>query len=112
MTHRTGEPMQAASNRPELQWALDREIVLSRVFDFPRDLVFRAWTDSKHVDQWFGPSGFQCKTYEADVRVGGKWRFDLIAPNGHVYTNRVVYLEIKPPELLVFDHGSDQDDDP
>ncbi|MFO1447365.1 MAG: SRPBCC family protein [Opitutaceae bacterium] len=91
---------------------LDREIVLCRVFNAPRELVFKAWTDAAHISHWFGPKGFVTTTHEMDVRVGGRWRFDMTAPNGTVFTNRVVYLEIKEPELLVFDHGVDQDNDP
>ncbi len=93
-------------------WSLDREIVLSRVFDAPRELVFRMWTEREHVTRWFGPRGFTCTTHEMEARVGGRWRFDMRAPDGKVYTNRIEYLEITPPERIVFDHGSDQDDDP
>lgn len=90
---------------------LSREIVLSRVFDAPRALVFRAWTDPSAVAHWFGPKGFTCVTHEMDVRIGGKWRFDFFAPDGTKYDNRVVYLEISPNDRLVFDHGTDKDDD-
>ncbi len=93
-------------------WALDREIVLSRVFDAPRDLVFRAWTEKEHFAKWFGPSGFTTTLREADMRVGGLLRFDMRAPDGKVWDNRIEFLEIKRPELIVFDHGSDKDDDP
>ena len=93
-------------------WALEREIVLSRVFDAPRELVFAAWTDAEHLPRWFGPRGFRCETHEIDIRVGGKWRFDMIAPDGKVYSNRMVFLEMRKPELLVMDHGTDEDDDP
>ena len=96
---------------PEVPWSLDREIVLSRVFEAPRKLVFAAWTKEEHLTKWFGPKGFTTKTHECDLRVGGRWRFDMTAPNGKVFDNRVVFLEIKTPELLVFDHGSDKDDD-
>lgn len=99
-------------SRAATTWALDREIVLARVFDAPRDLVFRAWTERGNIDKWFGPKGFTCVTHEMDVQVGGKWRFDLIAPNGHKFDNRIVFLDIASPERLVFDHGSDKDDDP
>lgn len=91
---------------------LDREIVLSRVFNAPRELVFKAWTDAAQISRWFGPKGFTTTTHEMDARVGGRWRFDMKAPDGTVYTNRVVFLEIRAPELLVFDHGADQDNDP
>src|SRR5690348_13034750 len=93
-------------------WALDREIVLTRVCDAPRELVFEAWTKSEHVSRWFGPKGFTTTTHEMNVRPGGMWRFDMRAPDGKVYDNRCVYLEVKAPERLVFDHGHDKDDDP
>jgi uncharacterized protein YndB with AHSA1/START domain len=93
-------------------WSLDREIVLSRVFDAPRELVFRMWTEREHITRWFGPRGFTCTTHEMEARVGGRWRFEMVSPDGKVFTNRIEYLEITPPERLVFDHGSDQDDDP
>jgi len=95
----------------EVPWSLDREIVLSRVFDAPRELVFAAWTKAEHLTKWFGPKGLTTKTHECDVRTGGRWRFDMIAPDGQVFDNRIVFLEIKAPELLVLDHGSDKDDD-
>jgi uncharacterized protein YndB with AHSA1/START domain len=95
----------------EVPWSLDREIVLSRVFDAPRELVFEAWTKEEHLSKWFGPKGFTTKTHECDVRVGGRWRFDMIGPDGKVWDNRIVFLEIRAPELIVFDHGSDKDDD-
>jgi uncharacterized protein YndB with AHSA1/START domain len=97
---------------PRGEWSLDREIVLSRVFAAPRELVWKAWTDKDHIDKWFGPKGFTLKTHEIDIRVGGRWRFDMIAPDGTLYDNRMVFLEMKAPELLVMDHGHDQDDDP
>ncbi len=93
-------------------WALDREIVLTRVFDAPRDLVYRAWTEKEHFVKWFGPRGFTTTIHSADMRVGGVLRFDMLAPDGTVYDNRIVFREMKRPELLVFDHGSDKDNDP
>lgn len=94
------------------EWPLDREIVLTQVFDAPRELVFDAWTKPEHLSRWFGPKGFTLTTHEADIRVGGRWRFVFHGPDGTNYDNRMVFLEIKRPELLVFDHGSDRDDDP
>ena len=91
---------------------IEREIVLSRVIDAPRELVFKAWTDREHLAKWFGPKDFTCTTHEMDLRVGGKWRFDMKAPNGTLYPNRMDFLEIRKPDLLVFDHGSDMEKDP
>ena len=94
------------------QSILEREIVLSRVFPYPRELVFRAWTDPQQIPKWFGPNGFVCTTHEIDIRVGGRWRFDMRGPDGTVYPNRMVFLEIVSPKLIVMDHGHDIDDDP
>jgi len=102
----------SANNADPYAWDLDREIVLSRVFDAPRALVFKVWTDAEHVGKWFGPKGFTCTTHAIDVRVGGRWRFDFHAPDGTVYSNRMEYLEIVPNEKIVADHGSDVDNDP
>jgi uncharacterized protein YndB with AHSA1/START domain len=96
----------------EVVWALEREIVLSRVYDAPRELVWKMWTEEKHVSQWFGPKGFTTTTEEHDARVGGRWRFVMVAPDGTRFDNRVVFLEVKPYERLVFDHGKDKDEDP
>jgi len=93
-------------------WALDREIVLVRVLDAPRDAVFTAWTDADAFCRWFGPEGFACTVREMDVRVGGRARFDMVSSDGVVYTNRFDYLDIVPSERLVLDHGADVDDDP
>jgi uncharacterized protein YndB with AHSA1/START domain len=72
--------MTSSNNAALSQWALDREIVLSRVIDARRDVVFSAWTDPKHLPSWFGPTGFKIETKEIDICVGGLWRFDMIAP--------------------------------
>ena len=93
-------------------WALDREIVLVRVLGAPRDAVFAAWTDADAFCQWFGPDGFTCTVREMDVRRGGRARFDMISPEGTVFTSRFDYLDVVPGERLVLDHGSDIDDDP
>lgn len=95
----------------DVTWSLDREVVLSRVYAAPRDLVFKAWTEKEHLTRWFGPKGFTTTTREIDVRVGGRWCFDMISPDGKVYDNRVTFLEIRSPDLLVFDHGADKDVD-
>jgi uncharacterized protein YndB with AHSA1/START domain len=93
-------------------WALDREIVLVRVLDAPRDAVFAAWTDPQAFCEWFGPEGFTCTLRTMDVRPGGRTQFDMTAPDGTVYTNRFDYLEVVPAVRLVLDHGSDIDEDP
>ena len=104
--------MTSAANPALSQWALDREIVLSRVIDAPRDLVFSAWSDPRHLPQWFGPKGFRIETKEIDVREGGCWRFDMIGPDGTVYPNRMRFRRIEKPRLIEADHGTDADEDP
>jgi uncharacterized protein YndB with AHSA1/START domain len=99
-------------DEPLSVWSLDREIVLSRVIDAPRELVFSAWVDPRHLPQWFGPAGFKIETKSIEIRVGGEWRFDMIAPNGTRYTNRMHFRRIERPSLIEFDHGSDKDNDP
>ena len=91
-------------------WSPEREIVLSRVLDAPRHEVHAAWT-SPDIGSWFRPRGFTCTIHEMDVRPGGRWRIDLTAPDGENYPNRIEYLEVVPDTRLVFDHGSDSDDD-
>jgi uncharacterized protein YndB with AHSA1/START domain len=90
----------------------DRELVFTRVFNAPRELVFEAWTDPEHVGQWWGPNGFRTTTHEMDVRPGGVWRFIMHGPDGVDYPNRIVYVEIARPERLVYKHGSDIESDP
>jgi uncharacterized protein YndB with AHSA1/START domain len=90
----------------------DREIVLSRVFDAPRDLVFRAWTEPQHVPHWWGPKGFTTTTHHMDVRPGGEWRFVMHGPDGRDYPNRITYVEVAPPGRLVYRHGGGDDVEP
>jgi uncharacterized protein YndB with AHSA1/START domain len=97
---------------PWRDWPLDREIVLGRVIDAPRSLVYAAWTDPDQIQQWFGPDGFAIETKEIDLRLGGVWRFDMVGPDGTRYANRMVFLRMEVPSLIEVEHGSDQDDDP
>lgn len=91
---------------------LDREVVMSRVVDGDRETAFRAWTDPEQIVQWFGPAGFRIDTHEIDIREGGLWRFDMIALDGTVFSNRMTFLRIDAARLIEFIHGSDTDDDP
>jgi len=82
-----------------------RSIVVTRLFDAPRTLVFDAWTDAKHVGRWWGPKGFTTTTHQIDVRPGGVWRLTMHGPDGADYPNKITYLEIVKPERLVYDNG-------
>jgi len=88
----------------ETESTTDREIVATRVFDAPRELVFDAWTDPKKIGQWWGPNGFTITTFEMDVKPGGVWRFIMHGPDGRDYQNKIVYAEVVRPERLVYDH--------
>jgi len=80
------------------------EIAITRIFDAPRETVWRAFTDSKLVAKWWGPNGFTNTIQEMDVRPGGTWRFIMHSPEGKDYENRIVYKEIMRPERIVFEH--------
>lgn len=97
---------------PWSEWPLDREIVITRIVDAPRSLVFEAWTDPAQLPLWFGPEGFAIETKEIDIRVGGQWRFDMIAPDGTRYGNRMTFLRLVAPALIEVHHGPDKDADP
>src|SRR5262245_14135098 len=101
-----------STNKALDQWDIEREIVLSRVIKAKREFVFAAWADPKHLPRWFGPAGMKIETKEIDIRVGGRWRFHMIAPNGHVWTNRMYFRRIEAPRLIEIDHGKDEDNDP
>ncbi|MGX1305563.1 uncharacterized protein YndB with AHSA1/START domain [Amorphus suaedae] len=101
-----------ASGSPWRDWPLDREIVLARVIDAPRSVVYAAWADPDQIGAWFGPEGMTIETREIDLRPGGVWRFDMVAADGTRYTNRMVFLRMEAPALIEVEHGSDEDNDP
>jgi uncharacterized protein YndB with AHSA1/START domain len=78
------------------------EITITRVFDSPRELVWKAWTDPMHLAQWWGPKMFSNSVCEADARVGGAWHIVMRAPDGREYPCGGVYREVVEPERLVF----------
>jgi uncharacterized protein YndB with AHSA1/START domain len=82
----------------------EREIVISRVFDAPQNLVFSAWTDPKHLPAWWGPKGFTTTIHEMDVRPGGTWRLTMHGPDGTDYKNRIIFVEVVRSERLVYRH--------
>jgi uncharacterized protein YndB with AHSA1/START domain len=83
----------------------DREASHIRVYQAPRELVWKAWTDPKHLVNWFGPAGFKNTFHQFDLRPGGVWLFTMHGPDGTDYENKVVFLEIEKPYRLVYDHG-------
>lgn len=96
-------------------WSLDREVVLVKVLDHPRNKVFAAWTDPAALAQWYGPDGLAIETHEADIREGGVWRFDMVGVfegRDQRFPNLMRFLEIVPDERIVMDHGTPDPDDP
>ena len=89
-----------------------RSIVGTRVFDAPRELVFSAFTDPKHLAQWWGPDGFTTTTSRFEFRQGGVWRFVMHGPDGRDYQNRITFDEIIAPERIVYRHGGGDDVEP
>jgi len=87
------------------------EIVISRVFAAPRELVWQAWTDTKHVGRWWGPAGFTTTTHSMDFRPGGSWRYTMHGPDGRDYGNRVEYIEIDKPSRLIYTLRGEGSDD-
>jgi len=91
----------------------EREVVITRIFDAPRALVFKAWTDPKHLKRWWGPKMFTNPVCEVDARVGGAWRIVMRSPDGVDYPCGGVYREIVEPERLVFTNiATDNDGNP
>ncbi len=89
-----------------------RAIVGVREYDAPRDLVFAAFTDPRHLAQWWGPNGFTTTTHSFDMRPGGVWRHVMHGPDGRDYQNRITYEEVVPPERLVYRLGDGEDVEP
>lgn len=78
-----------------------RTIVMRRVFDAPRRLVYEALTKPEHLKRWWGPRSLTLVVCEIDLRVGGGYRFVQRAPDGQQFAFRGVYLELRPPERIV-----------
>jgi uncharacterized protein YndB with AHSA1/START domain len=83
----------------------DREVIITRVLDAPRELVWEAWTNPEHITHWWGPDGFTTTIEKMDLRIGGEWKYMMVGPDGTRYPNHMVYKEVMPPSKLVSDHG-------
>lgn len=79
-----------------------RELKLSRVLAAPRDLVFAAWHEPKHLAAWWGPKGWTLPSMEQDFRVGGAYRVVMRSPEGEDFAHSGEYKEIVPPERIAF----------
>lgn len=88
----------------------DREIVVTRKFDAPRETVFAAFTEREHAEKWWVPSG--TTTHEWDAKPGGLWRYSMPSPDGAVYPFKIKFIEIAKPTRLVYDYGTDAENAP
>lgn len=76
----------------------ERTMVLERLIPAPRPLVWGAWMNAESLPRWWGPDGFSCRTKRIDLRTGGEWVFDMIAPDGTVFPNHHLYHEVRPEQ--------------
>jgi uncharacterized protein YndB with AHSA1/START domain len=92
----------AATRSSAAEAASDRELTITRVFDAPRSLVFKVWTDPEHLARWFGPRDWATPSVQADIRPGGAYRIGIRSPKGDDHRMTGVYREIVAPERIVF----------
>ena len=83
----------------------DREVVVSRVVAAPPDLVFEAFTEVRHLSQWWGPDGFTTTTRSFEFRVGGEWHFVMHGPDGTDYPEWITWTRIDPGRRIELLHG-------
>lgn len=80
------------------------ELIITRILNAPRELVWEVWTDPKHISQWWGPNGFTTTTQKMEVKEGGEWDLIMHGPDGVDYKNKHVFSTIVKPELIIFKH--------
>jgi len=88
----------------------EREIVIDRLINAPRALVFEAFTEVRHLSQWWGPEGFTTSTRAFEFRVGGAWDFVMHGPDGTDYQDWITWTLIVPAERIEMLHGEFRDD--
>ena len=93
---------QQTTNKAEVRKEGDREIIVERVFDAPRDLVFKAFTDPELIPEWWGPHDTETVVDKADVRTGGDWRFVHKNSDGTETAFRGTFREVTPPERIAW----------
>ncbi|HEY8306661.1 MAG TPA: SRPBCC family protein [Lapillicoccus sp.] len=100
----------SAAGRGATAQSTDRVIVVSRVISAPRELVFEAFTEVRHLSRWWGPEGFTTTTRAFEFRVGAEWEFVMHGPDGTDYQEWISWVEIAPPERIALRHGQFRDD--
>ena len=88
------------------------EIIISRLYDAPVNLVWDAWTDPEQVAQWWGPRGFSITTHSKEIKPGGIWHYTMHGPDGTDYPNKTLYHEVVEHQRLVYDHGGNDEQAP
>lgn len=86
----------------------DREIIITRIIDAPRERVFQAFRDPQQIEYWWGPRGFTNTIHGMDFREGGVWTYTMHGPDGIDYPNRVEYKEIRDNERITYMHGDSE----
>ncbi|MGB7070238.1 MAG: SRPBCC domain-containing protein [Pyrinomonadaceae bacterium] len=89
--------------------AQDKQIVIEREFDAPVELFWKTWTETPHIEKWFGPQGFDTKVNENDFRVGGKFDYVMIGPDGKEYPGVGTFKEIASLKRIVSTDGFSDD---
>lgn len=98
--------MSTATDAAATSYPSDTELVITRIFDAPRSLVFDAWTKPEHLEKWqMSPRGMTVTTEKSDIRPGGEYSVTMSAPDGSAHRLRGVYREVVPPSKLVFTHA-------
>lgn len=87
-----------------------RSIEVTRLINAPRALVFKMFTDPKHIDAWWGPDGFRNETHSMKFAEGGLWHYTMHGPDGKDWPNWIKYNTIIPDEKLAYDHGGELDE--
>jgi len=86
------------------------ELLITRLFDAPPSLVFKAWTQPEHLVRWLGPTGFSASAVRIDLRPGGTWSAVITSADGKSHGMTGIYREIAPPERLVFSFAWDEEE--
>ena len=85
------------------------ELIYVRMLNAPRDLVWEVWTEPEHIKEWFGPDGFTITHKTMEVQKGKQWKFTMHG-QGQDFENKIEYLEVNKPSMLVYRHGDEEDD--
>jgi uncharacterized protein YndB with AHSA1/START domain len=88
------------------------EIVISRLLTAPRKLVWQAWTNPAHAENWWGPAGFSTTTHSHSLTPGGSWKYTMHGPDGRNYPNHIIFEDILEPSRLVYRHAGTVDSEP